>query len=224
MATGRARGTVVPLRRSPDLHGNVPDASPVAVLLIDLINDLEFPEGRALLPRALAAARRVAHLKAAARRHRVPVIYVNDNFGRWRSDFGSQVRHCLEDGVRGAPIARLLAPDDRDYFVLKPKHSGFYSTTLDLLLLHLQARTLILTGIATEYCVLFTAVDAYVRDYGLVVPADCVASADAATHRRALRHMKDVLKADIRASRALDLSRVPAPAVQRGARRAPRAG
>ena len=84
--------------------------------------------------------------------------------------------------------------------------------TLDLLLLHLQARTLIVTGIATEYCVLFTAVDAYIRDYGLVVPADCVASADAAAHRRALRHMKDVLKADVRPSRALDLSRVRAPA------------
>jgi nicotinamidase-related amidase len=74
--------------------------------------------------------------------------YVNDNFSRWRSDFAAQVRHCLDDNVRGRPIAELLQPDEEDYFVLKPKHSGFYSTCMEVLLSHLQVRRLILTGLA----------------------------------------------------------------------------
>src|SRR3954462_4425946 len=113
--------------RNEDLHGNAPDKAAVALLLIDVINDLEFPEGDQLLHFALPMARRVAALAQRARAAAVPVIYVNDNFGRWRSDFHAQVEHCLRDGVRGRPIAELLRPDKDDYFVLKPKHSGFYS-------------------------------------------------------------------------------------------------
>src|SRR5207248_2360578 len=106
-------------------------------------------------------------LKKRAKAAGIPAIYVNDNFGIWQSDFRSVVRHCLEDGVCGAPIARLLAPEADDYFVLKPKHSGFYSTTLDILLDYLGVRALILTGIAANICVLFTANDAYMRDFRL---------------------------------------------------------
>jgi nicotinamidase-related amidase len=120
--------------QNPDLHGNVPDTSDVAVLLIDVINDLEFPGADRLLPHALAAADATAALTRRARAAGVPVIYVNDNFGRWRSDFTAVVDHCLHDGCRGRPLAERLRPGDDDYFVLKPKHSGFYSTVLDLLL------------------------------------------------------------------------------------------
>src|SRR4051812_12604737 len=162
--------------KNRDLHGNAPDKSDVVLLLIDFINDLEFEEGEKLLEFALPAAERVAELKARAKRAGIPVIYVNDNFGRWQSNFHTQVEHCLEDGVRGKPLAQLLRPDEDDYFVLKPKHSGFFSTTLDLLLEYLGARTLIMTGIAGNICVLFTANDAYLRDFGLIVPCDAVAS------------------------------------------------
>src|SRR5262249_40947722 len=127
------------------------------------------------------------------------VIYVNDNFGRWRSDFRAQVRHCLEDGVPGRPLAELLRPEE-DYFVLKPKHSGFFSTTLDILLRHLGTRAVVLTGIAGNICVLFTATAAYTRAFGLVVPADCVASNSAAENTHALEQMRTVLKADVRPS------------------------
>src|SRR5688572_22751821 len=144
-------------RRNSDLHGNAPDKSDVALLLIDVINDLEFEDGAKLLEHALPAAKRIAALKRRCRAAGVPVVYVNDNFGRWRSDFNAQVLHCLEDGVRGRPIAELLRPDDEDYFVLKPKHSGFFSTTLDLLLEYLEVRKLILAGFAGNICVLFTA-------------------------------------------------------------------
>src|SRR6185503_16253735 len=139
---------------NPDLHGSAPDKSPVALLVIDMINDLEFEGGNKLLPHAVAAARSIAKLKCRARAAGVPVIYTNDNFGRWRSDFRETVRHVLEDGVRGRPLAELLRPDSDDYFVLKPRHSGFYATTLDTLIEHLGARRLILTGINGDNCVL----------------------------------------------------------------------
>ena len=191
-------------RRNPDLHGSAPDKSPVALLLIDVINDLEFPEGDQLLVHALPMAERIAELKGRARQAGVPVIYVNDNFGRWRSDFNAQVENCLRGGVRGEPIARLLQPEEEDYFVLKPKHSGFFSTTLDILLEYLEVRTVVLTGMAANICVLFTANDAYMRDMRVVVPADCVASNTEQDNRYALEQMQNVLKADIRPAQDLD--------------------
>ena len=188
-----------------DLHGNAPDDSPVALLLIDVINDLEFPEGGQMLDRALAMADRLSALKRRCREARIPTIYSNDNFGRWRSDFNHQVRHCIRDGVRGGPVVERLHPDEEDYFVLKPKHSGFFGTTLDTLLDYLGTRTLILGGMASNICVLFTANDAYMRDLGLCVPRDCVVAHTDELNRLALDQMREVLKADTRPSDALDL-------------------
>lgn len=186
--------------KNEDLHGSAPDKSEVALLLIDVINDLEFPEAEQLLPYALPMARQIVRLKQRAVDQRIPVIYINDNFGRWRSDFNAQVDHCLEDNVRGKPLVELLRPSARDYFVLKPKHSGFFSTTLDTLLEYLGAKTLILTGLAGNVCVLFTANDAYMRDFHLIVPSDCVASNSTEENQHALEQMRTVLKADIRPS------------------------
>ena len=94
-----------------DLHGNAPDTCQAALLLIDVINDLEFPTGKQMLKPALRAARRIASLKRHAHELGVPVIYANDNFGRWRSDFNEVVEHCLKDDVTGRPIAeRRLIP------------------------------------------------------------------------------------------------------------------
>jgi nicotinamidase-related amidase len=192
-------------KRNPDLHGNAPDKCGVALLLIDVINDLEFPEGEQLLRYALPMARQLAALKERAVKAGVPIIYVNDNFGRWRSDLNAQVEHCLKDGVRGQPIVELLRPGEDDYFVLKPKHSGFFSTTLDTLLEYLGAKTVVLTGLATNICVLFTANDAYMRDLHLVVPRDCVASNTEDENNYALEQMRTVLKADVSPSTELSL-------------------
>jgi nicotinamidase-related amidase len=204
--TARKKSPSADRPRSPGLHGSVVHRAKAALLLIDVINDLEFPEGEQIRPHAMRMARAVARLKARASAAGVPTVYVNDNFGIWKSDFRCVVEHCLRDGVRGAPVARMLAPTDGDYFVLKPKHSGFYSTTLDLLLAHLGARTLILVGLAGNICVLFTANDAYMRDYELCVPGDCCASNTVAENRHALAQMKAVLKADTRPSSRLDLA------------------
>jgi len=133
---------------------------------------------------------------------------VNDNFGRWRSDFNAQVDHCLRDDVRGRPLAEALRPEDDDYFVLKPKHSGFFSTTLDILLDYLGARTLVLTGLTGDICVLFTAHDAYMRDFDLVIPSDCVASNDPSENEYSLRKMADLMDADTRPSAGVDFRKL----------------
>ena len=198
----------MPRSKSKDLHGSAPDECPVALLLIDWINDLEFDGGERLFPQALAAAKATAALRQRAKHAGVPVIYCNDNFGKWRSDFRSLLGHVLEDDVRGRPIAELLKPDEEDYFVLKPKHSAFHSTGLEVLLAHLGAGTLILTGIAGNFCVLFTAHDAYMRDFKLVVPRDCSASEAETDNRHALEHMAKACKADDRLSSAIDFARL----------------
>jgi nicotinamidase-related amidase len=182
--------------KNRNLHGNTPDKADIALLLIDVINDLDFAEADELLKHALPMAERLRELKKRARTAGIPAIYVNDNFGRWRSDFRSLVDHCSRPGAKGRPLVELLAPDEDDYFVLKPKHSGFFSTVLDVLLTYLEAETLIVTGIATNICVLFTANDAYLRDYQLCVPSDCVAANTTEASDVALKQLREILKAD----------------------------
>ncbi len=192
-------------RASHDLHGSAPDKSETVMLLIDVINDFDFEEGDELLHLALPVGERIAELKKRAKAAGVPCVYVNDNFGRWQSDFKKIVAHCSAEDAKGKEFVKLLLPDDDDYFVLKPKHSGFYSTSLDLLLTHLNARNLVLTGIAGNNCVLFTANDAYMRDFKLFIPSDCVVSNTEEENRYALKQMEDVLKADTSVASNLDL-------------------
>jgi nicotinamidase-related amidase len=199
---------VVSQINNQDLHGNVPDDSSVVLLLIDLINDFEFDGADQMFKNTLAIAQPIARLKKNAKAAGIPVIYVNDNFGKWQSDFRKLVDHCVEDNVKGKPIAQLLRPEERDYFVLKPKHSAFYSTSLDLLLRYLKANTVILTGIAGNICVLFTASDAYMRDLNLLVPRDCIASETEADNQHALAYMSKVLKADTRPSTDIDFQAI----------------
>jgi nicotinamidase-related amidase len=186
-----------------DPHGCAPEKSETVLLLVDVINDFDFPGHRKLLRFALPAARRIAALKTRLRARHIPAIYVNDNFGRWQSDFKKQVERCIDENSPGAPVARVLIPHEHDYFVLKPKQSGFFSTSLDVLLSYLGARKLIITGFAADICVLFTANDAYMRDYEVIVPADCIAAESAAAHRSACAQMKRFLHADVRLSGAL---------------------
>lgn len=187
-----------PVSRDP--YGCVAERAETVLLLIDVINPFDFPEAGRLLRFARPAARRIAALKERLRAAGMPAIYVNDNFGLWRSDFHAQVEHCARKESAGAEITALLRPDEDDYSVLKPKHSGFYSTSLDVLLRYLGARQLVLAGFAGNMCVQYTANDAYMRDFRLFVPQDCIASETAALNRAACEHMKNFLSADIRPS------------------------
>jgi nicotinamidase-related amidase len=186
--------------------GEAPVVVPVsgtALLLIDVINDLAFDGSEALVAQAESMAAPLARLKRRARAAGVPTIYINDNFGQWRSDFRRTVAHCTARSSPGHRVSTRLRPTARDYFVLKPKHSGFFHTTLDTLLENLRIRRVILTGVAGNICVLFTANDAYMREYKIFAPADCIASNTAADNDHALRQLKTVLKGDVAVSTRL---------------------
>lgn len=173
-----------------------------ALLLIDVVNPFDFAGGAALLRHALPAARRIRLLAQRARAAGLPVIYVNDNFGRWQSNFRATVRYC-ESLAPAAAVVDLLRPTPPDYFVLKPRHSGFYLTPLELLLHDLRVARIIATGFATNMCVLFTAADAHMRYFDVMVPSDCVAAEKASLSRSALDHMRRAFGADTRPARSL---------------------
>ncbi|MBX2987851.1 MAG: cysteine hydrolase [Bdellovibrionaceae bacterium] len=164
-----------------------------ALVILDMLNLFDFPEGKELSRASLPVAKSILRLKKRLKAKKVPVIYVNDNFGKWQSNWKNVFEVCSAEGRPGRDIARILKPDDDDYFVLKPKHSGFYSTTFDLLLKHLKVQKLILTGIAGNICVLFTAHDAHMRDYQVIVPRDCTASNKRSENEFALRQMREAL-------------------------------
>src|SRR5690554_6710169 len=138
---------------------NATETPATALIIIDMINDLEFPGGEDILEDALKAAERIAALKRRADAAAIPVIFANDNFGRWRSDFREVIRHCRHPTKRGHPIVDLLNPTPEDYFVLKPRHSAFFATPLELLLRHLGCERLVLCGLTGDMCVQFTACD-----------------------------------------------------------------
>ena len=171
--------------------------SSVALLLIDVINDFDFPDGERLLRHALPIAPTLARLKERCQRANVPAIYINDNFGRWRSDAGSLVEHCLDPASKGRSFVEHLRPGALDYFVLKPMHSGFFQTPLEVLLRHLGATSLILTGLATNSCIVCTAHDAKMRDYALHVPPDCSAARTKREHEQAITHVREMASASV---------------------------
>ena len=180
----------------------------MALLLVDVINDMDFKGSAPLVKQAEPMALRLRALKQRARKAGIPVIDINDNFGQWRSDFRTLVDHCLNDDVPGRKVALILQPEPDDYFVLKPKNSAFYDTTLDTLLDSLGAERLILTGIAGNNCILFSANDAYMREFDLFVPSDCVVSNTRKENSYALRQMKKILKANVAPSTRLRLGRL----------------
>jgi nicotinamidase-related amidase len=172
------------------------------LLLIDLINPMQFDGAEQLSAPAVKAAAAVAALKRDAAARGVPAVYVNDNFGHWRSDFHGLVTLCRRLRGTSGTLARMLAPHARDFTVLKPRHSGFHATPLGFLLERMDTRHLVITGLATDLCVQFTAMDAFLRGYSLWVPADCTAAETPARQQAALKWMALALKSHIRPSRS----------------------
>jgi nicotinamidase-related amidase len=194
--------------RAGSLHGNVPDRSRVVLLLIDVINDLDFPNNVALLRQAPSLGMNIAALKKRCREKNIPAVYVNDNRGKWRSDFANVLAHCVERNCPGRTMVEKLIPDAEDYIVLKPKHSAFHATPLDTILTYLGARTVILAGLTTGACVLLTAGEIYIRDIKLAVPSDCVAALRKTDQHKALALMRTNFQADTTASKHLNLKKL----------------
>lgn len=171
-------------------------AHPVVLLLIDFINPLEFPGAEDIAPLALEAAQSTAALKKALRATGVPVIYANDNYGYWQSDFKTLVKQCQQHGGVSAQMARLLRPAPADLTLLKPRHSAFYGSPLALLLKQIGAEEIIITGLATDICVQFTAMDAFLRGFKVRVPSDCTAAESPAAKQQSLKYMRRVVDCD----------------------------
>jgi isochorismate hydrolase len=188
-----------------DPHGLVPDRSATVLLILDLISDFSFEDGEKVARAALPVARRIARLKIRAKKAGIAVVYVNDAVGRWSSDFPGMVQACLRGNARGRRVVEAVAPDKDDFCILKPKHSGFFATPLDTVLQFLGAKRLILTGASSNQCVLFTANDAYVRDFELHIPRDCISARSAKDTRFALEYFVSVLGANVRPSTRLRL-------------------
>ena len=199
---GRTRHQSAPTPRS-GATARAPHRHDVALILVDVINALDFPGSQGLVRAAERAAPKIEQLAKRAREARVPVVYVNDNFGQWRSDFAVTVDACMRRDKPGRRVTARLRPQPDDYFVLKPQHSGFYCTTLEPLLAHIGAKTLIIAGFATNLCVLFTANDAYMRGFEVIVPSDCTASNTARLTRAALAHVTTGLSGRVDPSAAI---------------------
>lgn len=168
-----------------------------ALLIIDMINNLDFPQGQRLLSEALPVAKNIFQLKKYFKEINEPIIYVNDNFGKWKSSWEEVYEHCAQETSLGRPLAEILKPQEDDYFVLKPKHSGFYCSNLDVLLQDLRVNELVITGIAGNICVLFTVNDAYMRGYKIHVPANTIASSSRSLNDFALKQFKDVFDINV---------------------------
>lgn len=198
-----------PLARSGGGRVRVPTLppSPTVLLLVDMVNPLDFPGAPALAPRALAAARTTAWLRRRLSGEGVQCVYANDNYGSWHADFHALWQRCAGLAGPAGEMARALRPRRRDFSLLKPRHSAFYGTALEELLRQLACRRLVVAGVAADSCVLFTAMDAYLRGYAVWAPADCVAAETDDAGERALGLMQRVLKADVRPARAQPLPR-----------------
>ncbi|HSR64404.1 MAG TPA: isochorismatase family cysteine hydrolase [Xanthomonadaceae bacterium] len=173
----------------------------VALLVVDMINPLDFPGARALRRQAIPVAGAIARLKARLKPRGVPVVYVNDNFTQWLRDFHELVAICSAPKAPGAALLAPVVPEHDDYLVLKPRQSGFHAAPLEVLLRQLGVGHLVITGIAGDGCVMNTATDAHMREFAVTVPSDCCASITAARNQRALHVLRDAMGIDTRASR-----------------------
>ena len=163
-----------------------------ALVVVDMVNPLDFPGSRSLLRHALPGARRIARLRSRLKPRGVPTIFVNDNFTHWREDFGQLVAICSQPDVVGAPLLDALPPEQDDYNILKPQHSAFYNTPLEVLLAQLGIGRVVLTGVATDQCVLASAIDGRMRELEVVVASDGTAAMTVQRHRNALAVLREM--------------------------------
>jgi nicotinamidase-related amidase len=170
-----------------------------ALLIIDMINTFDFQGGEDLYENTVNIVGNIRDLKEKAKEAGLPVIYVNDNYGLWQDNMNDIIEECKKG--KGKDVIEKLHPDTDDYFIIKPKHSCFFGTQLDILLHQLDVKHLILTGIAGDICVLYTANDAYMREYDMSIPQDCMASETKEDNESAIRIIKKTIDADMTSSK-----------------------
>lgn len=180
--------------------------APAALLIVDVINPLDFNGASPLCKAAEGIVGPIEKLRDAAGDAGLPVVYVNDHHGAWHAESAELVDKIVGADLPGSDLARRLKPRGQDYFVIKPQLSGFYATTLSALLPRLGVSRIVLTGIAADICILFTAADAHMREYDLWVPSDAVAGEHDQRTTWALEIMRNSLSAETRGTNELDLT------------------
>ncbi|WP_107122123.1 cysteine hydrolase family protein [Streptomyces sp. DSM 15324] len=173
-----------------------------ALVVIDMINTYDHEDAELLTPSAARVVPVLAELIGRARDTGVPVVYVNDNFGLWRSHHGELVAAAL--ARPHADLVEPIRPDDDSLFVVKARHSIFYDTPLSYLLWQLGVGTIVLTGQVTEQCVLYSALDAHIRHLDVTVPRDAVASIHPGLGNAALEMMERNMGARIVPAKEVD--------------------
>jgi nicotinamidase-related amidase len=179
--------------------------SDAALLIIDMVTDFRFRDGERLFESVYRKVGAIARLKERFKKAEAPVIYVNDNFGLWKNSF-SRTLEAARSSELGEKVISKLLPDNDDYHVLKPQRSGFYATPLEVLLSELTVSTVVVTGVTTDICVLFTAHDAYMRGFKVWVPSDCSAAVEEGQHKEAIQLLERIADADVDPSSEIEIA------------------
>jgi nicotinamidase-related amidase len=166
-----------------------------ALVVLDMLNSYDFEDGEQLASNVQGTIDPIKARLDEAVENETPIIYVNDNYGDWNSSQEELTQKAL-DGEHPELVKPILPPDDAK-FVLKARHSAFYGTPLDYLLYQLEVDRLIFVGQVTEQCVLYSALDAYVRHHQVVVPRDAVAHIHEDLADAALKMMERNMDAEI---------------------------
>ncbi|MFB6613368.1 isochorismatase family cysteine hydrolase [Streptomyces sp. NPDC085524] len=178
-----------------------------ALIVIDMLNTYEHEDAEVLVRSVREALPGVGALLKRARDADAPVVYVNDNFGRWRSHHGEILQAALEG--RYSDLVEPVAPDEDALFVVKARHSVFFETPLAYLLDQLDVQRVVLCGQVTEQCVLYSALDAHIRHLDVVVALDAVAHIDAGLAEAALHMMERNMAAELRPSGEITFEDTP---------------
>ena len=169
-----------------------------AVLVVDMLNRYDHEDGDRLMASVRDALPAMRELVARAREEDVPVVYVNDNHGDWSACRPQLVERALQG--RAPELVEPIAPPADVGFVVKARHSIFYQTQLEYLLRQEEVERIVLVGQVTEQCILYSALDAYVRHFEVAVPRDAVAHIHEDLAGAALRMMERNMSADIAAA------------------------
>jgi nicotinamidase-related amidase len=170
-------------------------AEGTALLVVDMLNRYDHEDAEPLRDSAREVVPVIADLVARAKDDNMLIVYVNDNHGDWNMGRGGLTRWALE-GEDPSLVEPIAPPKDLP-FLVKARHSAFYATQLEYLLRQEGIDRVILTGQVTEQCILYTALDAYIRHFDVVVPHDAVAHIHADLAEAALRMMETNMRAEV---------------------------
>jgi nicotinamidase-related amidase len=143
-----------------------------ALLVCDMITEYDFQDAETVAAHAPGPVRRIAELVERATADDTLIVYVNDNYGNWDGSRDGLIRRALQGAH--PELVEPIKPEREFGFLWKPRHSAFYETSLNYLLREQGIDRVVITGQVTEQCVLYTALDAYIRHFDIVVPSDAV--------------------------------------------------